>query len=289
MWMQLLNAAGLPPIGSAFPRDWEETLKDANPAGFWESELRKGIYFATNPDPKTGVYLFPEDTRRHAVKVFIPGLIRTDRAFIDGVIATVRPWRQYARSLHRLYAIEREAKHKAQAERGEENEIPDAIFLPPVIEWWMENYSLISDIITRRYPFYMVAYDSVLEEPERVLRGVFEWLKFGDVEAAIAQVEPSLRTQDEAVDDLAVEEEGQFEPEAIEVFDQLYEVVRTQEPLTQAFVDRLNETNERLSERIQTAVKETTQAQLERRRLIQTKLQERRSDSEASAGSDSAK
>lgn len=153
----------------------------------------------------------------------------------------------------------------------------------------MENFSLISDIVTRRYPFYMVSYESVLEEPDQSVRGVFEWLKYGDVEAAISQVEPSLRTQDEAVDDLAVEEEGLFEPETIEVFDQLYQVVRTQEPLTQAFVDRLNETNERLSERIQTAVKETTQAQLERRRLIQTKVQERRSDSEASAGSDSPK
>ena len=133
----------------------------------------------------------------------------------------------------------------------------------------------------------MVSYESVLEEPDQFVRGVFEWLKYGDVEAAISQVEPSLRTQDEAVDDLAVEEEGLFEPEAIEVFDQLYQVVRTQEPLTQPFVDRLNETNERLRERIQTAVKETTQAQLERRRLIQAKFQERRSDSEASAGSDS--
>ncbi len=288
MWMQLLNAAGFPPIGNAFPRDWEQILKDANPAGFWESELRKGIYHATNPDPKTGVYLFPEDTRRHAVKVFIPGLIRTDRAFIDGAIATVRPWRQYARSLHRLYTIEREAKHKARAERGEENDIPDAIFLPPVLEWWMENFSLISDIVTRRYPFYMVAYDSVLEEPGRSVRGVFEWLKFGDVEAAIARVERSLRTQDEVADDLAREEGGVFEPEVIEMFDQLYQVVRTQEPLTQAFVDRLNETNERLSERIQTAVKETTQAQRERRKLVQAKLQEGRSDPEASPGSGSS-
>jgi len=152
----------------------------------------------------------------------------------------------------------------------------------------MENFSLISDIVTRRYPFYMVAYDSVLEEPDRSVRGVFEWLKFGDVEAAIAQVERSLRTQDEVADDLAREEEGVFEPEVIEVFDQLYQVVRAQEPLTQAFVDRLNETNERLSERIQTAVKETAQAQRERRKLIQAKLKEGRSDPEASLGSGSS-
>ena len=62
MWMQLLTAAGFPPIGDAFPRNWETTLKDANPGGFWESELRRGIYYETNPDPKTGTYLFPEQT-----------------------------------------------------------------------------------------------------------------------------------------------------------------------------------------------------------------------------------
>ncbi len=283
--MQLLNAAGFPPIGSAFPRNWEQTLKQANPAGFWESELRKGIFYATNPDPKTGVYLFPEKTRRHAVKVFIPGLIKTDRAFIDGVIATVRPWRQYARSLHRLYAIERESLRKTREDRDAGDSISDAVFLPPVLEWWMENFSLISDIVTRRYPFYMVSYEAVLEEPDRSVRGVFEWLKYGDVEAAIAQVEPSLRTQDEAVDDAAVEEEGLFEPEVIEVFDELYRVVRTQEPLHQGFVDRLNETNERLHERIQTAVRETTQAQLERRRVVQAKRQADHAEPEASNGS----
>ncbi|MBW1907472.1 MAG: hypothetical protein JRJ24_19670, partial [Deltaproteobacteria bacterium] len=102
MWMQLLEVAGFPPIGSAFPRNWENTIKDANVGGFYESELRGGIFYATNPHPKSGVYLFPADTRRHAVKVFVPGLIRTDCAFIDKVVATVRPWRQYVRSVNRL-------------------------------------------------------------------------------------------------------------------------------------------------------------------------------------------
>ena len=288
MWMQLLNVAGFPPIGTAFPRDWENTLKDANPAGFWESELRKGIYYATNPAPRTGTYLFPEDTRRHAVKVFIPGLIKTDRAFIDGVIVTVRPWRQYVRSLRRLYAIEREAKRQARAESANEgsgDDIPDPVFFPPMLEWWMENFSLISDIVTRRYPFYMVSYNAVVEKPEQSVRGVFDWLKGGDVEAAIAHVQPPLRTQGGLQDDSVVDEEGQLEPEVIEVFDQLFQVVHAQKPLTQAFVDRLNEINNLLTERIQVAVKETTGAQIERRKVIQAKRQER-ADFKASAESD---
>ena len=262
MWMQLLTAAGFPPIGNAFPRNWEKTIKEANPAGFYESELRKGIYYATNPDPKTGTYLFPQDTRRHAVKVFIPGLIRTDRAFIDKVVATVRPWRQYARSLSRLYAMEREAQ--SEARKKKESDLPGPVFMPPLIEWWVENFSLFSDIVTRRYPFYMVAYESVLEDPDKTLRDVFRWLGDGDVEAAIEQVEPALRTQNDTSDDTASDEESDIEPEIVEVFDALYEVVRSQEPLQQSFVDRLNEANQLLSERIETAIRETARAQLER-------------------------
>jgi hypothetical protein len=266
MWMQLLQAAGFPPIGNAFPRDWEKTIKDANPAGFYESEFRQGIYYATNPHPKRGVYLFPEQTRRHAVKVFIPGLIRTDRAFIDNVIATVRPWRQYVRSLTRLYEIEREAK-KGQREKAAVD-IPDPVYVPPVLEWWMENFSLVSDIVTRRYPVYMLAYESVLTDPDKTLKEVFEWLGDGDVEAAAAQVEPTLRTQ-------GVESEGdtdaaavEIEDGVIEVFDALYEVVRDKQPLQQSFVNRLNEINQQLSDRIAEAMREVARAQQERKKYL---------------------
>lgn len=280
MWMQLLNAAGFPPIGNAFPRNWEKTIKEANPGGFWESELRSGIYYRTNPDPKTGTYLFPEDTRRNAVKVFIPGLIKTDRAFIDRVIATVRPWRQYVRSISRLYAMEREAQSEARKKR--ESDLPDPVFMPPIIEWWVENFSLFSDIVTRRYPFYMIAYESVLEDPDKTVRDVFRWLGDGDVEAAIAQVQPALRTQKDASHDTAIDEEGEIEPEVVEVFDALYEVVRNQTPLEQSFVDRLNEANQRLSDRIETAVRETTRAHLERRRLLEARRRAKKADPKAS-------
>jgi len=280
MWMQLLEAAGFPPIGSAFPRNWESTIKDANPAGFYESDLRGGIFYATNPHPKSGAYLFPEDTRRHAVKVFIPGLIKTDRAFIDKVIATIRPWRQYVRSVNRLYAMEREAK-KSKLEKAPDD-MPGPVVMPPLIEWWMENFSLISDIVTRRYPFLMVAYESVLEDPDKTLRDVFRWVGEGDVEAAIAGVEPRLRTQSGEVSDQAEEPDVELEPEVTEVFDALYEVVRTQSPLEQSFIDRLNETNRLLGPRIDAAVKETTRGQLERRRLLEAR---RKAGEDAKPGS----
>ncbi len=267
MWMQLLRAAGFPPIGQAFPRNWETTLKDANPAGFWESELRRGIYYETNPDPKTGAYLFPDQTKRHAVKVFIPGLIRTDRAFIGKVIATLRPWRQYVRSVNRLYAIERAAKEAARKETGEEP-LPQ-VFMSPAIEWWVENFSLISDIVTRRYAFYMVAYDSVLDAPDDTLNDVFRWLGEGDVEAAIREIDPALRTHGDARDDQASVDEMDIAPEIVEVFDALYDLVLRRRPLEQSFVDKLNETNEKLSERVSEAVKKVADAQRQRRQTIE--------------------
>lgn len=267
MWMQLLKAAGFPAIGDAFPRNWADTIREANPGGFWESELRRGINFQTNPDPKTGAYLHPEQTRRHAVKVFIPGLIRSDVAFIDRLIVTVRPWRQYVRSLNRLYGIE-QAAHAAS--RDESNSSPPPpVFMSPIIEWWVENFSLISDIVTRRHRFYMVAYDLALESPEQTLHGVFDWLGDGDVGAAIREVRPALRTQEE--DGLGADisdDSHELQPEVIETFDALYGLVREQRTIDQVFVDRLNRTNECLQERIKEAVKEVKERQRERRRFM---------------------
>jgi hypothetical protein len=272
MWMQLLKAAGFPPIGQAFPRNWETTLKDANPAGFWESELRRGIYYETNPDPKTGAYLFPEQTERYAVKVFIPGLIKTDRAFIGKVIATLRPWRQYVHSVNRLYSIERKAKEAARAQTGEEP-LPQ-VFMPPAIEWWVENFSLISDIVTRRYPCYIVAYDSVVGSPEDTLSDVFGWLGDGNVEAAIRGVDPALRTHEDLYDDQTAMDELGIESEVVEVFDALYDVVLRQRCLEQSFIDRLNDVNEKLSEQISEAMKSVNDAQRQRKRLLQQRRRE---------------
>ena len=258
MWMQLLTAAGFPPIGEAFPRSWDQTIKDANPGGFWESTLRRGIYHETNPDPATGAYLFPQATERHVVKVFIPGLIRSDRAFIGKAIATIRPWRQYVRSVTRLYEMEQEARNELT-----NGAAPAPVVMEPVIEWWVENFSLISDIVTRRYPFYMVAYDSVLTEPEKTLQDLFRWLGEGDVERAVAEVSPELRTQHEGTRTEDEWDSCGLGQDVIDTFDALYALVRDKSPLDQTFVDRLNETNRTLGERIEEAVKALASAQLE--------------------------
>ena len=107
MWMQILKAAGYPILGEAFPRDWGDTIRDANQGGFYESPLRNGIYYATNPHPQTGAFLSPKETRHLCVKVFATGLMRSDLAYVDRVVASMRHWREYVASVERLYAIER--------------------------------------------------------------------------------------------------------------------------------------------------------------------------------------
>lgn len=233
LWMQLLIAAGFTPFGEAFPARWSETLRDANPEGFFESSFRNGIYYATNPNPQTGVYVFPEQVDRHVVKVFVPGLVRTDRAFIGKVVATMRSFREYEASIHRLNALE-DATRKSDAPPR-----PD-----PVLEWWMENYMLVRDISIRRYAAHVESYGRLMRDPESVVGEVVAWLGGGDAAAAIERVKPEHRHFD-APDSSAIE------PEYAALFDELYDTVDRRAALSKTFVEKLNEANRALFPRIQ--------------------------------------
>jgi hypothetical protein len=234
LWMQILIAAGIPYFGEAFPRDWETTLKEANKEGFYESMLRAGIYYATNPHPKTGAYFFPEQVEGHCVKVFIPGLVRSDRAFIGRVIASVREWREYEASLQRLYAME-----DAERARVSEGESPPPERIPPALEWWAENFALVRDISIRRYPVHAQSYDGLLRDPERVIRETIKWLGRGDAERGLTAPKPQNRNFQRP-------QSSSVPPEVAEVFDELYEAIDKQRELPNSFLLKLNETNERL-------------------------------------------
>ncbi|MEZ4380547.1 MAG: hypothetical protein R3A79_04330 [Nannocystaceae bacterium] len=236
MWMQVLAAGGVPILGDAFPRGWDRTIRDANPDGFFESILREGIYYRTNPHPATGDYFLPEHVAGYAVKVFVPGVIRTERAYIDHLIANVREWREYEASIERLYAMEREAMRA----RDPQSEAANAEHFPPVYEWWMENFALVRDISLRRYPARLQTYDAVLAEPERVIRETIEWIGVGDVDAAIAAVKPERRTQARPTSSTTLD------PALARVFDDLYAAVAAGGRFPTALLRDLNETNKRL-------------------------------------------
>ncbi len=250
MWMQILAAAGLPLFGEAFPRNWGDTLRQANPGGFYESMLRQGIYWRTNPHPRTGAYFFPEQVRQHAVKVFIPGLVRTDRAYIGHVIASVRPWREYCRSLRRLWAME----DAALAERH-----PGRKPLPrlsPALEWWSESYMLLRDVAIRRYPVHLQSYDGLLEDPKGVLERTFAWLGAGSASEALAAVKPERRTQQDPASAPAAHageldlDEAELDPAAVAVFDRLYRTVHRAEPVGAELLTALNATQAQLGPRV---------------------------------------
>ncbi|MCB9677408.1 MAG: hypothetical protein H6737_20035 [Alphaproteobacteria bacterium] len=252
MWMQILRAAGLPTLGDAFP-DVYRDIHEANPAGFFESRLRHGVYFETNPDPRSGVYLHPMATREHVLKVFIAGLRRTDHAFIDRVVATLRPWRQFCTSFERLIDIE----NASMSERVRAGDLPDDALanrlahharsreaLHPAIAWWKQIYALIHDASIRRYPVHVVAYERVLEDPRREVGAVLSWLGTGDLDRAVEAVRPELRTQDDSAEPVGLPDV--MDGDVIAVFDAVYEALAAG-ALDSALITRMNRTNERLA------------------------------------------
>lgn len=253
MWMQILAAAGIEVIGEKFPKHWGEHLSAANPDGFYESELIAGIYFRTNPHPVSGVFLFPDQTTHHAVKVFVPGLVRSDLAFIDRVIATVRPWRAFARSRERLRALVRASTNHEEHEgnagpTGLEPE-DEAQTLPPGLEWWSENFALIRDIATRRYASHVLSFDSLLADPDASIHAVIQWLGVGDARRACTVVRRDRPSGAKDPADDQVDSTG-LEARHIEVFDELYDHIHRGKSLSQALVERLNLTDRELRPRL---------------------------------------
>jgi hypothetical protein len=240
MWMQILVAAGFDAIGEPFPGDWRGLLASANPDGYWESQLLGGVYYRTNPHPLTGTFLFPEQTSFHAVKIMVPGLVRSDLAYIDRVIGTVREWRQFAASRTRLRELSQSAglEPHEQILRGE---------LPPALEWWVDNFSLLRDLATRRYAAHVCSYQSLIEDPERAIGEVIRWLGRGDEARAISVVRPERQTQHAQT---STPDPADVEAEDIEVFDELYDHIHRGRSLSAAFLAKLNDTDRRLRPRV---------------------------------------
>lgn len=245
LWMQVLAAGGFEYMGERFPKPWGDQLRPANPHGFFESAFVAGVHAATNPHPVSGAYLFPEETRDTVVKVFVPGLIRSDMAFIDRVIATVRPLRQVVVSMRRLSDMQSDVERMP-------------VELSPALTWWMENFSLIRDVGIRRYAAHVTSYARLLENPEREISTVFRWLGRGDVAAATEVIEPSLASPEEP--DVEVD----LHPSHLIVFDELYAQIHRGADLTPSFVRKLNQTDRELQPRLLDA-RERLRADLLRR------------------------
>ncbi len=184
MWMQVLGAAGFPVVGEEFPRDWAR-ISARNPRGFFESSLREGINFTTNPDPLSGARLLPDGTQDCAVKIFHRGLPRTERIWLDRVLVTVRDWRSYTASILRFEAHE----------RATFDDTRDPVRVDPAVEWLRENLLTLRDLAARRYPCRFVTREATLADPAAVIGATLAWVGGAfDLAAAVGAVEPSLGT-----------------------------------------------------------------------------------------------
>ncbi len=257
MWMQVMQAAGIPILGKAFPRNWGSgPLRDANPDGFYETLLRNGIYYRTNPHPQTGKYFLPEQVDGYAVKVFVPGVIRSERGYISHLVANVREWREYEASINRLYAMEGEAR---QEQRAKGVEVDEPYNFPPAYEWWMENFALVRDISLRRFPSRLQTYDQVLSDPENTIGAVLRWIGHGDVEAGAAAVKPEHRTQVRPSSD-------SVPPKLAQVFDDLYAAVQAGKGIANTLLRTLNDTNQSLLPELTQLQRKVAQSQISRQR-----------------------
>ena len=247
LWMQVLTAAGFPYIGSEFSYSWQVAIGQANPRGFYESLFRQGINHTTNPHPKTGRYLHPDEVRHHVVKVFVPGLIRSDVAFVDLVVATIRPWREFALSLQRLHQLEEEHAYESNpqdphgaVQRLRERRSP----VPPALQWWLDNHRLLHDLRLRRHRYHLVAYDELIADPAAPIGRVLDTLGRGDLHAAVAAVDPRLRTLN-----APYFESSFLSHDDVQVFDELYARILDRSELPHAFLEQMNDTHERLLRR----------------------------------------
>lgn len=247
MWMQILVAADLPVVGRAFPKNWKGgALRDANRDGFFEGRYRDGIFFATNPGPD-GRYVRPQDTKGKIAKVFIPGVLRTEYAHIQGVIANVREWREYTASVDRLWALDE------QQRLAEEPDMPPTLRLPAPLEWWAENFALIRDQQLRGYPAVIQTYDQVLADPAKYVREALEMIGRGDLKSALTAVKPDRRTQAGTRCDAV-------EPHIAQAFDDLHAAVAAGKGFSKSLISKLIAVNTELEPQVLAArMKRATQ------------------------------
>ncbi len=253
MWMQILEAAGVPIFGKKFPGKWKDTIEAANSKGFYESVFRSGINFRTNPLPGSGEYLHPDDVRGTAVKVFVPGLTRTDRAFIDRVLVTMRPFREYHHSILRLYAMEHENKQRASEEA-----LPPLPTIDPTLEWWSDNFGAIQDVLLKRLPAHFMSYHGALSDPNTLVREALGWLEIegGDLDAGVAVVTDGMRTQR----DVSTPDSPGIDDAAVAIFDELFQRIHERAGLDGDFIDALNDLNEKLEPLVIEARREVFEA-----------------------------
>ena len=237
--MQILEKGGIRILGEKFPADWKDRMEEANPNGYYESTLVQGINYHTNPDPRSGAWIPPQESKDIGVKIFADGLVKTDYSYITKVIFSIRQWQECETSQKRMDEI----KVGRPESGGVDPNANIAARLPPGFTWWKANFSLVRDMQTRRYPSAVFSYAALLNDPEKIISATFEWLGNGNASAAVNAVERSLQTQkDASLPEVGHDYGG--------MFDELYDVLHENKPISPAFYKKLAETDNRITQDI---------------------------------------
>ncbi|MFT5759314.1 MAG: hypothetical protein ACI9LM_004071 [Alteromonadaceae bacterium] len=238
LWMQILEAGGFKIFGDKFPAHWKK-IEAANKNGFYESQLVQGINYHTNPSPESGHWFAPTQVKDYGVKVFSDGLVKTDFAYIDKVIATIRNWQESETSQQRLDQIIKNQNNAAD----DINVNATKLILPIGYNWWNANFELLRDMMTRRYPCAMFSYEALLKNPDIIISNVFKWLGTGHIDKAVSVVESSLRTQQKiTLPHINHDHAG--------IFDELYHKLDKSEQITPIFYKKLLDTNSKIKDEI---------------------------------------
>ena len=180
----------------------------------------------------------PHKTEKDIVKVFVPGLIQTDYAFIHRVVGTIRPWNEFSSSMERLLEMEFNS-HLSEDNSDLNSDLlvrVRSIINRPSLHWahiwWTDNFDLIHDALLKKYPINIVSYGRLLREPDVLIPSILNWCHSPlpsdinlykrklsiDMEKAIATVDTSLQTQaSPQIDD------HDLPVEIINVFDNFYD------------------------------------------------------------------
>jgi hypothetical protein len=162
-----------------------------------------------------------------------PDVLRSERGYIEHVVANLRPWREYEASVNRLWKLEDEAREPG---------FPAPPRFPPALEWWVENFSLVRDLHRRRWSGLLQTYPQVLADPERFIARALKAIGSGDLAKAVAAVKPENRTQRVVTSD-------SIEPELAIAFDDLYGAVE-EGRIGDTLVDHLEATHRKLVPRL---------------------------------------
>lgn len=169
--MAMANEAGFNIVGDKYPLDWEDKRtekgdgQNQSDIGFWE-DMNIVDAGANN----TNITVPPDALKQHFTKIFTVGLPKTDFAYIDKMILTVRePW-SHLQSWRKLFIF--------NVKDSEGVDIDDLRY-PYGTEYVFKYNLFVQDYLKRKYPTLIVDFDDMLANPHKNCQTIKQFVGCG--------------------------------------------------------------------------------------------------------------